>query len=77
MFEGGGTAFWAETDESTADQPSLVVHPNVGVGVVFSGTVKHSGLRVAKGVRHVLVASFSIKDDEVSTALTPTPEAAA
>jgi hypothetical protein len=29
-------------------------------GVLFNGQVKHAGIPVTKGVRHLLVASFSI-----------------
>lgn len=45
------------------DAPTVVVHPNPGVGVVFSGEVKHAGRAVTAGLRHVLVASFSIADE--------------
>ena len=32
----------------------------LSVGVVFNGEVKHAGRAVTSGVRHLLVASFSI-----------------
>jgi len=74
-FTGGGTTFWEEMDgdlvcapdrkESSvnpaeAKEPTLCVLPKVGVGVVFNGTVKHAGRAVEEGVRHLLVASFSV-----------------
>ena len=61
-FKGGGTAFWDEDSSSSADAPTLTVEPAAGVGVVFNGAVKHAGRSVTEGVRHVLVASFSIAD---------------
>ena len=36
------------------------------VGVVFNGTVKHAGQVVTSGVRHLLVASFSIAANDAS-----------
>ena len=43
------------------EEPALRILPNtVGVGVLFNGTVKHAGHAVTQGVRHLLVASFSI-----------------
>ena len=36
----------------------------MGGGVVFSGNVYHCGLAVTAGLRHVLVASFSIANPE-------------
>ena len=73
-FEGGGTAFWQEEpmtartcvrgETNVPGPPSVTVHPDAGVGVIFSGTVRHAGLAVSSGLRHVLVASFSIADAE-------------
>ena len=71
-FEGGGTEFWTEPNlgrgaagqsrpERVTEEPALRILPNtVGVGVLFNGTVKHAGHAVTQGVRHLLVASFSI-----------------
>jgi hypothetical protein len=62
-FEGGGTAFWEEgaTPPWQGGDPStLCLQPTAGVGVLFNGTVKHAGRPVTAGVRHLLVASFSI-----------------
>ena len=61
VFSGGGTAFWAERDEGEeyGDSP-VTVEPRVGVGVLFNGRVRHAGVATTGGVRHVLVASFSI-----------------
>ena len=59
-FEGGGTEFWAE-DAGEDDDPSCCcLHPVAGTGVVFNGNVKHAGRAVTQGLRHVLVASFSV-----------------
>lgn len=44
--------------------PSVKLQPAAGVGVVFSGNVYHCGLAVTAGLRHVLVASFSIANPE-------------
>ena len=73
-FEGGGTAFWQEDpamvgtrapgDKPISGPPSVVIQPDEGVGVIFNGTVRHAGLAVTSGLRYVLVASFSIADDE-------------
>jgi hypothetical protein len=65
-FSGGGTEFWCEAAD--AEEPlaalganhSVHIQPHTGVGVVFNGSVLHSGTAVATGVRHLLVASFSI-----------------
>jgi hypothetical protein len=61
-FEGGGTAFWREgvPRRSADDLPTMWLQPAAGVGVVFNGQVKHAGRPVTAGVRHLLVASFSI-----------------
>ena len=78
-FQGGGTAFWAESDEdSTLEQqpsalrkPTFTLHPDAGVGVVFNGTVRHAGQPVlGDGVRYVLVSSFSITNPEYVSAST-------
>ena len=52
----------AELDPSQhpADAPTLTLRPRLGTGVVFNGEVRHAGRAVRHGVRHVLVASFSI-----------------
>ena len=48
--------------------PSVKLNPcpstAAGVGVVFSGNLYHCGLAVTAGLRHVLVASFSIANPE-------------
>lgn len=82
-FDGGGTAFFREDEDTTQklrrearlrrrpytfastveDAPTVVIHPHAGVGVVFSGEIKHAGRAVTAGLRHVLVASFSIADE--------------
>ena len=41
-------------------KPCICVLPKIGVGCIFNGTVKHAGRAVTEGVRHLLVASFSI-----------------
>jgi hypothetical protein len=53
-----------DPDDATLRPPTLTVQPRAGVGVVFNGTVTHAGNAVTKGVRHVLVASFSITNAE-------------
>ena len=45
-------------------KPSICVLPKIGVGCIFNGTVKHAGRAVTEGVRHLLVASFSIVEHE-------------
>eukprot|EP01104_Vermistella_antarctica_P006741 TRINITY_DN17442_c0_g1_i1.p1 TRINITY_DN17442_c0_g1~~TRINITY_DN17442_c0_g1_i1.p1 ORF type:complete len:278 (-),score=41.77 TRINITY_DN17442_c0_g1_i1:283-1116(-) len=65
-FKGGGTQFWAEGEDEAdsvarAHDPTLCIEPTVaGVGIVFNGKVKHAGRVVTEGLRHLLVASFSI-----------------
>ena len=74
-FDGGGTAFWREDDdqgpggEGSTSRPTVTVQPAAaGCGVVFNGTVRHAGRAVARGLRHVLVASFSITNAEYVSA---------
>ena len=64
-FEGGGTQFWREVsgqemEQKEEQEPTLCVLPRAGVGVVFNGKVKHAGRVVSAGLRHLLVASFTI-----------------
>ena len=62
-FVGGGTNFWHEgapLEHGHQGSATLRIEPSSGVGVVFNGNVKHSGGAVTAGVRHVLVASFSL-----------------
>lgn len=69
-FDGGGTMFWPEetTDTrsswSTAD--AVLLRPLPGTAFLFNGNVMHAGRKVASGIRHVYVASFSLysKQDE-------------
>ena len=79
-FEGGGTGFWRDDapvarvgpsepgrergETIKQGPPTVILQPGAGVGVVFSGTVHHCGLPVVAGLRHVLVASFSIANPE-------------
>jgi hypothetical protein len=70
-FQGGGTSFWSEGNEPPqldrvdTGKPAFTLHPSAGVGVVFNGTVQHAGQAVTgKGVRYVLVSSFSITNPE-------------
>ena len=58
-FAGGGTEFWPE-DGSDDDPCCCCLHPVAGTGVIFNGNVKHAGRAVTQGLRHVLVASFSV-----------------
>lgn len=70
-FEGGGTAFWREGVSPPAtcvdDLPTMWLQPDAGVGVVFNGQVKHAGRPVTAGVRHLLVASFSITNADYAS----------
>jgi hypothetical protein len=60
-FDGGGTIFWNEVPAAAAAKESkIVLLPRAGVGVVFNGTVLHAGRVVTSGLRHLLVASFSV-----------------
>ena len=60
-FEGGGTVFWNEIPAVAASKISkITLLPKAGVGVVFNGTVLHAGREVTAGLRHLLVASFSV-----------------
>ena len=60
-FEGGGTTMWREPCSQPSAMPALRVEPSaVGVGVLFNGTMRHAGREVTAGLRHLLVASFSI-----------------
>jgi hypothetical protein len=61
--DGGGGGIGGKQRAAESQRPTLSLHPLAGVGVIFSGTVKHAGMAVTRGVRHVLVASFSITDD--------------
>jgi len=59
-FSGGGTAFWPEgEDELQGNQ--ILLKPRRGVGVIFNGNVSHAGKAVESGLRHVYVASFSLR----------------
>jgi hypothetical protein len=76
-FEGGGTAFWRERKDGQANEDAahtVCVQPGAGVGVVFNGRVKHAGQPVTAGVRHVLVASFSITNARYASAALSRPE---
>ena len=62
-FSGGGTNFWREAaalETGYSSGAAIRIEPNSGVGVVFNGNVKHSGGPVTVGLRHLLVASFSL-----------------
>jgi hypothetical protein len=50
---------------TAAAAPSITIQPTeAGVGVIFNGKVRHAGQAVTRGVRHVLVLSFSITNAE-------------
>ena len=60
-FTGGGTFFWAEGRESKpSSQSQILLQPAQGTSVVFNGRIRHAGRAVTSGVRHLLVASFSL-----------------
>ena len=55
------TTMWREPFSQLSGMPALRVEPSsVGVGVLFNGTMSHVGRQVTVGLRHLLVASFSI-----------------
>ena len=70
-FSGGGTGFWAADERRYTDAcpieseegmaPSIVLAPDAGTAMLFSGDVTHAGMEVETGTRVVLVASFSRK----------------
>lgn len=75
-FEGGGTAFWADThiDRSGSGENgskgkgkarelphSHVVNPPAGTAIIFGGKVTHAGLPVVSGTRHLFVMSFTLR----------------
>lgn len=65
-YDGGGTLFWPRgTPKHGAHESSAtVVRPPPGTAVIYGGDVLHTGRPVTRGVRHVLVASFSWRDAE-------------
>lgn len=64
-FAGGGTEFWIEPNTSESDAPDVLIEPKQGCGLVFNGRVLHAGREVTEGLRHLLVASFSIMAPEM------------
>lgn len=61
-FTGGGTEFWRRGAES-GGPPTVRLHPNAGVGMIFNGETFHAGTPCACGTRCLLVASFSRTGD--------------
>mmetsp|Transcript_158831 Transcript_158831/g.509218 ORF Transcript_158831/g.509218 Transcript_158831/m.509218 type:complete len:182 (-) Transcript_158831:13-558(-) len=63
-FIGGGTAFWPQDVAGTEDDGDemLLLRPRQGTGVLFNGSVMHSGRQVESGLRHLYVASFHLGD---------------
>ena len=68
--EFAGTGFWPPTARRAkanggsggcGDEHSLVLKPEAGSAMLFTGDVTHAGLPVARGARAVLVQSFSRK----------------
>ena len=59
-FTGGGTQFWEQGIKEDIKSPALCLLPRTGVGIIFNGTVLHAGRAVTGGIRHLLVASFSV-----------------
>ena len=61
-FAGGGTGFWAPESRRGAlpssGEPSMVLAPPAGTGLLFCGDVMHAGMPVQAGTRAVFVASF-------------------
>jgi len=63
-FSGGGTGFWSGGSAVTEDPggpPNAVLKPPLGTAMVWGGDVTHSGMPIEKGIRSVLVASFSTR----------------
>ena len=72
-YTGGGTGFWSAEDKvrprtkndktwlgpNSLAPPTVEIRRAAGVGLVFTGSVTHCGLRVNSGMRSVIVASFS------------------
>eukprot|EP00413_Alexandrium_margalefii_P008114 CAMPEP_0204526846 /NCGR_PEP_ID=MMETSP0661-20131031/8660_1 /ASSEMBLY_ACC=CAM_ASM_000606 /TAXON_ID=109239 /ORGANISM="Alexandrium margalefi, Strain AMGDE01CS-322" /LENGTH=371 /DNA_ID=CAMNT_0051532709 /DNA_START=59 /DNA_END=1174 /DNA_ORIENTATION=+ len=65
-FVGGGTAFWSQDSPAVGRPESVLLKPRQGTGVVFNGSVEHSGRMVEHGLRHLYVASFSRADRQVA-----------
>eukprot|EP00930_Biecheleria_cincta_P001768 TRINITY_DN10286_c0_g1_i1.p1 TRINITY_DN10286_c0_g1~~TRINITY_DN10286_c0_g1_i1.p1 ORF type:complete len:262 (-),score=27.01 TRINITY_DN10286_c0_g1_i1:51-836(-) len=69
-FTGGGTAFWQQYPPGSLtpkEDPVAVLHPPQGCGVCYNGNVRHAGLSVTSGTRHVYVASFSLHPKDAGT----------
>ncbi|KOO36090.1 hypothetical protein Ctob_010989 [Chrysochromulina tobinii] len=63
-FEGGGTAFWSERAERVGGlggEPSLMLRPEPGTAILWTGQITHAGLPVISGRRHVFVCSFNLR----------------
>lgn len=59
---GNGNGESALLDRGTT---ATTVFPEVaGMGILFSGNVRHSGCKVTSGVRHLYVASFDLTEPE-------------
>ena len=62
-FSGSGTGFWPPEERRRAGdssgEPALVLVPQAGTAMLFSGHVTHAGMPVAQGTRVVFVASFT------------------
>ena len=71
-FEGGGTAFWPESqtygqwlapvdvERYIKRGSEVVLKPEQGDVLLWGGNLPHAGLPVISGTRHVLVGSFSL-----------------
>lgn len=66
-FSGGGTAFWSQDATNRARASNILLKPHQGMGVIFNGTVSHSGRPVELGTRHLFVASFALDAPVVAT----------
>ena len=63
-FEGGGTGFWSENAPRVGGpggEPSLVLRPEPGTALLWTGGITHAGLPVRSGKRHVFVCSFNLR----------------
>ena len=74
-FTGGGTDFFAKPGEQgCADRPQserrestsqVWIQPPQGMVALFNGKLQHRGRVVQSGIRHILVASFTLKEPTV------------
>lgn len=71
-FEGGGTAFYRDTDDQETDcvtdndhiiDPDSVATPQAGTAIIWGATLKHMALPITTGTRAVYVGSFNLNEE--------------